>query len=63
MLAFKYVGIELEFRHGLNEIAKVKASKNKKYQVEIGKEVLSVDEHFRPTEGRYFNWRFNKGKK
>ena len=51
-LAFKYVGIELEFQgHGLNEIAKVKASKNKKYQVEIGKEVLSVDpKYFRPTE-------------
>lgn len=51
-MAFNEVGIELEFiGKGINEVAKVKACTNPKFQIEIGKEVLAVDEkYFRPTE-------------
>ena len=52
IMAFKQVGIMLEFvGKGVNEIAFVKSCSNKKYQLEVGKEVLSVDtNYFRPTE-------------
>ena len=51
-LAFGEVGIELEFKgEGANEKAYVTACNQKDFQVEIGKEVLSVDPtYFRPTE-------------
>ncbi|GGD03434.1 GDP-mannose 4,6-dehydratase [Hyunsoonleella pacifica] len=51
-MAFSEVGIELEFKgEGVNEKAYVVACKNKEFQLEIGKEVLSVDPtYFRPTE-------------
>ncbi|WP_010136876.1 GDP-mannose 4,6-dehydratase [Ochrovirga pacifica] len=51
-MAFEEVGIELEFKgEGVDEKAYVKACNNKEYQVEIGKEILSVDpSYFRPTE-------------
>ena len=51
-LAFEEVGIALEFKgEGANEKAFVTMCTNKDYQVEIGKEVLSVDpNYFRPTE-------------
>ena len=51
-LAFREVGIELEFKGvGINEKAFVKTCNNKDFQLEIGKEVLSVDPtYFRPTE-------------
>lgn len=51
-LAFHEVGIELEFKGvGVEEKAFVVACKNKEYQIEIGKEILSVDpSYFRPTE-------------
>jgi len=51
-LAFKEVGIELEFTGaGVNEKAKVVKCNNLKFQLEIGKEVLSIDpSYFRPTE-------------
>ena len=51
-LAFKEVGIELEFRgEGVNEKAYVVSCSDDNYQIEIGKEVLSVDpQYFRPTE-------------
>ena len=51
-LAFKVVGIELEFRgNGVDEKAYVVYCNNNKYQLEIGKEVLSIDpQYFRPTE-------------
>ena len=51
-LAFKEVGVNLEFKGlGINEKAFVVACTNKKFQLEIGKEVLSIDsEYFRPTE-------------
>ena len=51
-LAFGEVGIELEFKgEGVNEKAFVTACNHKDFQVEIGKEVLSVDPtYFRPTE-------------
>ena len=51
-LAFKEVGIELEFNgEGVNEKAFVVACNNKEFQLELGKEVLSIDpSYFRPTE-------------
>jgi len=51
-LAFKEVGIELEFIGvGLNEKAVVVKCTNSLFQVELGKEVLSIDPaYFRPTE-------------
>ena len=51
-MAFGEVGIELEFKgEGVDEKAYVTQCTHKGYQVEIGKEVLSVDPaYFRPTE-------------
>ena len=51
-MAFGHIGVELEFiGEGINEVAKIKSCSNQKYQLELGKEVLSVDEkYFRPTE-------------
>ena len=51
-LAFGEVGIELEFKgNGVEEKAYIKVCNHKDYQLEIGKEVLSVDPtYFRPTE-------------
>ena len=51
-LAFKEVGIELEFTgSGVNEKAIVLKCNNPEFQVELGKEVLYVDpSYFRPTE-------------
>ena len=52
VMAFNEVGIELKFiGKGVTERAVVVKCNNPKYQVEIGKEVLSVDPtYFRPTE-------------
>ena len=51
-LAFAEVGIELEFKgEGVDEKAFVTACNYKNFQLEIGKEVLSVDPSYsRPTE-------------
>ena len=51
-MAFKQVGVSLEFKGtGVDEKAYVKACSNKEFQLAIGKEVLSVDPtYFRPTE-------------
>ena len=51
-MAFKEVGIELEFKgNGVNETASVIKCNNLDFQLEVGKEVLSIDpEYFRPTE-------------
>ena len=51
-MAFGHIGVELEFiGEGINEAAKIKSCSNQKYQLEVGKEVLSVDEkYFIPTE-------------
>ncbi len=51
-MSFAEVGIELEFKgEGVDEKAYVKACSDENYQLEIGKEVLSVDpKYFRPTE-------------
>lgn len=51
-MAFKEVGIELDFEgEGVNEKAYVKACNKEEFQLEIGKEVLSIDPtYFRPTE-------------
>ena len=50
--SFREVGIELKFSgKGISEKAYVKSCNNKSYQVEIGKEVLSIDpNYYRPTE-------------
>jgi len=51
-LAFAEVGIEVEFKgEGAEEKAYIKKCNNQKFQLPIGKEVLSVDpKYFRPTE-------------
>ena len=51
-MAFNELGIELKFTgKGLNEKAIVSKCNDSEFQVEIGKEVLSVDpNYFRPTE-------------
>ena len=51
-MAFNEVGIELEFKgSGVHEVARVIKCSNPLFQVEIGKEVLSIDpSYFRPTE-------------
>ena len=51
-MAFLEVGIEIEFKgEGVDEKGFIKACNDSKYQVEKGKEILSVDpRYFRPTE-------------
>jgi len=51
-MSFEKVGIELEFKgKDINEKSFVVKCNNPEYQIEIGKEVLSVDpKYFRPTE-------------
>jgi len=51
-LAFKEVGIELEFKGiGTDEKAYVISCSDDNFQIDIGKEILSVDpQYFRPTE-------------
>ncbi len=51
-LAFAEVGIELEFKGvGENERGYIKKCTNLNYQLEIGKEIISIDpRYFRPTE-------------
>ncbi|MGM9506506.1 GDP-mannose 4,6-dehydratase [Larkinella sp. GY13] len=51
-MAFAEIGVELEFRgEGVAERAFVVRASNPDYPVEVGKEVLSIDErYFRPTE-------------
>ena len=51
-MSFNEVGIDLEFKgKGVEEKAYVKSCSNKAFQLEIGKEVLSIDpKYFRPTE-------------
>ena len=51
-MAFSYIGVELEFTgKGINEKATIFKCNNPSYQLEIGKEILSIDpKYFRPTE-------------
>jgi GDPmannose 4,6-dehydratase len=51
-MSFKEVGIEIEFKgSGIEEKGYIVSCSNPAYQVEIGKEVVSVDpRYFRPTE-------------
>ena len=51
-MSFSEVGIELEFSGvGVNETATVIRCNNPLFQIELGKEVLSIDPaYFRPTE-------------
>ena len=50
--SFKELGITLSFEgKGVNEIARVESCKDERFQLEPGKEILSVDpKYFRPTE-------------
>jgi GDPmannose 4,6-dehydratase len=52
IMSFNEVGIELEFTgKGIEEKAIIKSCNDSKYQLEIGKEILSIDpKYFRPTE-------------
>ena len=51
-MSFDVLGITIEFKgSGVNETAIIKSCENTDYKIEIGKEILSVDErYFRPTE-------------
>jgi GDPmannose 4,6-dehydratase len=51
-MSFNYIGVELEFKgHGSEEKGYIKKCNNPEFQLEIGKEVVSVDEkYYRPTE-------------
>ena len=51
-LAFAELGIEIEFNgNGINEVGIVRSCSNPDFQLEIGSEVINVDEkYFRPTE-------------
>jgi GDPmannose 4,6-dehydratase len=51
-LAFNEVGVQIDFKgEGVNEKAYVSSCANEDFQLEIGKEVLSIDPaYFRPTE-------------
>jgi len=51
-MSFAEVGIELEFKgEGVNETATVISCNNPLFQIELGKEILSIDPaYFRPTE-------------
>lgn len=51
-MAFKHIGIELDFKgEGVDEKGYVKSCNNPEYQIEIDKEVVAVDKrYFRPTE-------------
>jgi len=51
-MAFKEVGIEVEFKgEGVDEKGYVASCSNPDYQLEIGKQVVAVDpKYFRPTE-------------
>lgn len=50
--AFEHVGVELDFKgQGVDEKAYVKSCAHPDYQLDLGKEVLSIDPaYFRPTE-------------
>lgn len=52
IMAFKQVGIEIEFSGaGIDEIGVIKACNNKDYNVKIGQQVIAIDKkYFRPTE-------------
>jgi GDPmannose 4,6-dehydratase len=51
-LAFKYVGIDIEFKgSGIHEVGIVEACANERYKLEVGREVIAVDQnYFRPAE-------------
>jgi GDPmannose 4,6-dehydratase len=51
-MCFSHIGVELEFKgEGSNEKGYIKSCNNPEYQLEIGKEVVAVDEkYYRPTE-------------
>lgn len=52
IMCFKHVGIKIKFSgSGVNEKAFIESCTNKKYKVEIGKEILNIDpKYYRPTE-------------
>ena len=50
--SFKHVGVDIEFKgKGIDEVGIIKSVSNKQYNLQIGKEVLSIDpRYYRPTE-------------
>jgi GDPmannose 4,6-dehydratase len=51
-MAFREIGIELEFRgKGIEEVGIVASSKNPLYNIKVGKKIIGIDpQYFRPTE-------------
>jgi GDPmannose 4,6-dehydratase len=51
-MCFNHIGVELEFKgEGSDEKGYVKSCSNSNFNLEIGKEVIAVDEkYYRPTE-------------
>ncbi len=51
-MAFHEIGIEVDFKgEGINEKGYVAKCNNPEFQLETGKEILSIDpRYFRPTE-------------
>ncbi len=51
-MAFKHIGVTLEFRgEGVDEVGVVVAANDPQYKVKVGQEVVAVDKkYFRPTE-------------
>ena len=51
-MAFNFLDIDIEFiGSGIQEKGIIKKCNNKKYSLEIGKEVIAIDKkYFRPTE-------------
>jgi GDPmannose 4,6-dehydratase len=51
-MAFREIGIELEFRgKGIEEVGIVASSKNPLYNIRVGKKIIGIDpQYFRPTE-------------
>ena len=51
-LAFNYIGVDIEYKGiGIKEKGFIKSSSNNNYKLQVGKEVINVNEkYFRPTE-------------
>lgn len=52
IMAFKHVGVELEFkRKGVDEVAVIKSCEKDEFKFKVGQEVIKIDpKYFRPTE-------------
>jgi GDPmannose 4,6-dehydratase len=52
IMAFKEVGVELEFKgEGVDEVGSVKSTSNPEFEFKVGQKVIQIDPtYFRPTE-------------